>query len=193
MESLTDLVFGLALSLTAVALIIQTDETVEDVAYNLFWFAFNFLILISVWISYSKLLEHVRFESSQTVWLNAALLLLVSVEPYLLNLMAFGGDQDGRLLEATSMLYALALGGIWLIMGAMHHQAAKDGPASLRQQRDSRLIDAGIFLASAAPVFWELELLGVPARFWIWFLSFPAGMVLDAVRKRIGTKEEGNR
>ena len=42
-----------------------------------------------------------------------------------------------------------------------------------RQLRDDRLVDAAIFLLSAAPVFWDIELVDVPVRFWMWFLTIP--------------------
>lgn len=185
-ESLTDLVFGLALSLTALALILRAGETVEGVFNSLFWFTFNFLIIISVWLGYSSLLEHTDTESPTVLRLNIALLLLVSLEPYLFNLMVFGeaGQSLGVFLDATSTMYALCLGGIWLILGALHHQAAKgDEPMKMIQMRNYRLVDAGIFLLSAAPVFWEIDLLSIPIRFLMWFLTIPSGMVLDAVKK----------
>lgn len=185
-ESLTDLVFGLALSLTALALILRAGETVEGVFNSLFWFTFNFLIIISVWLGYSSLLEHTDTESPTVLRLNIALLLLVSLEPYLFNLMVFGeaGQSLGVFLDATSTMYALCLGGIWLILGALHHHAAKgDEPMKMIQMRNYRLVDAGIFFLSAAPVFWEIDLLSIPIRFLMWFLTIPSGMVLDAVKK----------
>lgn len=118
--------------------------------------------------------------------LNIALLLLVSLEPYLFNLMVFGeaGQSLGVFLDATSTMYALCLGGIWLILGALHHHAAKgDEPMKMIQMRNYRLVDAGIFFLSAAPVFWEIDLLSIPIRFLMWFLTIPSGMVLDAVKK----------
>lgn len=186
MESLTDLVFGLALALSSITLIIRADETVGEIVYSLFWFSFNFIILISVWFAYSTLLENIRIETPVVLWLNVFLLLLVSMEPYVLNLMAFTEDPQGfgGLLDSTSSLYGLTLGGIWLIMGALYHQAAKGGGSALtRQLRDDRLVDAAIFLLSAAPVFWDIELVDVPVRFWMWFLTIPVGAALSATRK----------
>ncbi len=185
-ESLTDLVFGLALSLTSIALILRAGETIEDVFYSLFWFTFNFLLLISMWFGYSRLLEHIDIESPAVLNLNVALLLLVSLEPYLFNLMVFGeaGDDMGVLLDVTSTLYALCLGGIWLVLGALHHQAAKGGEQeSMLRMRNARLFDTAVFLLSAVPLSWEVDLLGIPIRFWMWFLSIPSGLILEAMSR----------
>lgn len=193
-ESLTDLVFGLALSLTALALIIRTQETLPDLLRNLAVFAFSFIIVISVWLSYSNVLEHIRVESALALWLNVALLLLVAFEPYLLDVMAFDeqGLVNGDLANGASALYALDLGLIWLIMGALYHLALREeGDPQLVRWRNSRIIDAGVFLVSAAPVFWTIELLDTPIRFWMWVSLLPIGAVRDRwVDRRWGTKNE---
>ena len=183
-ESLTDLLLGLALPLTALALILRSGETVEGVFYSLFWFTFSFLP-ISVWLGHSRLLEHIDIES-RTVLRLSIILLLVFVEPYLFSIMAFGeaGHSLGGLLDATSTLYALCIGGIWLILGALHHQAAKGGgPVEMIRMRNDRLVDEAISPLPAAPMFREIDLLNIPARFWTWFLSVPSGSMLDAARR----------
>lgn len=62
-EDLTDLVFGLALSIGAIALINRSEDDISDVLTGLFWFTFSFLILISVWISYSRIISRLKIES----------------------------------------------------------------------------------------------------------------------------------
>lgn len=181
-EDLTDLVFGLALSIGAIALINRSEDDISDVMAGLFWFAFSFFILISVWISYSRIISRLQIETSRLLFLNVTLLLLVAIEPYLLNIMAFDVNSQNyfELLDGASTLYALDLGGIWIIMAGFNHQAFRQGAEDRKvflAARNSRLIDATIFLASALPPFWTLTLFGLPLRFLVWYAAIPLGMI----------------
>ncbi|WP_019178499.1 TMEM175 family protein [Methanomassiliicoccus luminyensis] len=200
-EDLTDLVFGLALSIGAIALINRSEDDISDVLTGLFWFTFSFLILISVWISYSRIISRLKIESPRLLVLNVALLLLVAIEPYLLNVMAFDVNSQNypELLNGASTLYALDLGGIWLIMAGFNQQAFRqgvEGREAFVAARNSRLIDAAIFLASALPVFWTLALFDLPVRFLIWYVSIPLGVIghgylVRRARERYGGEDDG--
>jgi uncharacterized membrane protein len=180
-ETLSDLVFGLALSIGSIGLINQPENGLEDVARGLFWFAFSFFILIGFWITYSKVMAAVRIETEWAFRLNVAMLFLVIIEPYLLNILAFdtvfqGSDQ---LMGVSTALYALDLAGIWLIMAGFYHLAIKQQNDSvvLRRERNIRLVDAAVFLLSALPFFWSVMVMDEHLRYIIWFLSVPLGWV----------------
>lgn len=200
-EDLTDLVFGLALSIGAIALINRSENDVSDVLVGLFWFTFSFLILISVWISYSRIISRLRIETSGLLVLNVALLLLVTIEPYLLNVMALDVNSQNYpdLLDGASMLYALDLGGIWLIMAGFNHQAfrqrAEDRVVFIAA-RNSRLIDAIVFLISVLPIFWTVTLFDLPLRFLLWYMTIPLGLaghryLMKRAGERFASGEEG--
>jgi len=95
-ESLTDLIFGLALSIGAVSLLGKSPATPRDVISDLLGFGFSFLILISIWFRYTNIISILPFETSEVMILNAVLLFLVSVEPYLLSILAFGSFQSSH-------------------------------------------------------------------------------------------------
>src|SRR6266705_5184687 len=59
-ESLSDLIFGLALSIGALALIAQPVLTAGDLLRDLLDFAFGFIVLIVVWVRYT--VQHDLFD-----------------------------------------------------------------------------------------------------------------------------------
>jgi uncharacterized membrane protein len=78
-DSLTDLIFGLALSIGAITLIgnVAGIKTPNDLTNDVVIFAFNFLILISVWMRYTKTMSALPLENSWSISLNTALLFSV--------------------------------------------------------------------------------------------------------------------
>ncbi|HLN89291.1 MAG TPA: TMEM175 family protein, partial [Candidatus Binatia bacterium] len=84
-QTLSDLIFGLALSIGALALIGQQHATFEAIVTSLFFYSFSFLVLVSVWRSYSIILSVLPVETELLTNLNILLLFIVSIEPYLFN------------------------------------------------------------------------------------------------------------
>jgi uncharacterized membrane protein len=101
-ESLTDLVFGLALSIGALVLTLQDQQDTLDLMSNILWFVFSFLILISVWLNYSYIMSQITVETPSALLLNLVLLLCVSLEPFVLNVMVDEGNVDEVLETASS-------------------------------------------------------------------------------------------
>ena len=71
MQSISDVVFGLALSIGSVILISKVPQSPTDLGVDVFAFGFNFLIVIIVWTGYrramvqvlvGRMLEHVAGE-----------------------------------------------------------------------------------------------------------------------------------
>ena len=85
-ETLSDLIFGLALSIGALTLIGQPPSDFAQLIQSLLFYAFSFLILISVWYGYTRTMSLLHVENSKLVSLNILLLFLVSIEPsYLIS------------------------------------------------------------------------------------------------------------
>jgi hypothetical protein len=184
-KSLSDLIFGLALSIGTISLIAGVPKNPYDIAEDLLQFGFSFLILISVWMSYTSIISVLPLEDQTTIILNIMLLFLVSIEPYLFWLNAtYVADvlKDASLLQSASSFYALDMAGLMIIMALFAHQLSieekKLVPASsLRRYgnyRNTLLVSACIFTLSVLPQFWSLTLWGVPSRFLIWFV--PVGL-----------------
>jgi uncharacterized membrane protein len=178
-ESLTDLIFGLALSIGSVSLLSKPPSSPADVIMDIAGFGFSFLILISIWIRYTNIMSVLPVETSGTMFLNAVMLFLVSIEPYLLSLLSSGSFQASgvAVLIFVSEAYALDLAGLTFIMGLFAHQLTIEErklvkPEHVRQYRRIRNVQylaAFLFAVSALPPFWAWEILGTPARFHLWY------------------------
>ena len=173
-ETLSDLVFGLALSIGALTLIGKSPATPGDLQSQILNFAFSFLILISVWVGYTRIMSVLPVETGFVVLLNFVLLFLVSIEPYLLSLL---GPGLGALHEFESVLYALDLFGLISIEAFFSHVLTIEerklvARALIHKQRIRRngfIISALLFLISALPQFWVWRFEGIPVRILLWY------------------------
>jgi uncharacterized membrane protein len=187
-ESLTDLVFGLALSIGAIGLINNKPTDTKSLIVSVGGFGFSFLILISIWFRYTEVMSILRVEVARTRILNTTLLFLVAIEPYLFNLLNFDGPfAAGSLGDAASVGFAVDLGTIYAIMASFTSILGKEGgglatPYLVKKYRHIRNLEiavALIFLVSALPEFWILNLPGGfvggggPLRYYTWLVTFP--------------------
>jgi len=178
-ESLTDLIFGLALSIGSLSLLSKPPSSPTDVIRDLVGFGFSFLILMSLWFRYTNIMSMLPVETSRTMFLNAVMLFLVSIEPYLLSLLVFGSFQASgvAVLIFTSEVYALDVAGLNFIMGLFTHQLTIEKrklikPELVGQWRRLRNVEysvAFLFVVSALPPFWSWQINGMPVRFYLWF------------------------
>ena len=182
-ETLADLIFGLSLSIGSIALIASSPTSASDIIGHISAFVFTFLILITAWLIYTTDLSVLPLETRATAVLNVVLLLLVALEPYLLNSteitnLALSPTEASAIKDFSSTLYALDLTGIMLILGAFAHVISTEekqlvAPELARLFRNGRnrlMVLSLIMLASIAPVFWQWTLFGVPVRLYIWYL-----------------------
>ena len=159
-ETLSDLIFGLALSIGALTLIGTAPSDFQDLLISIAYYAFSFLILISVWYSYTRIMTNVRIETQREIELNIALLFMVSVEPFLFNEL----NSQTLPLQYVSIIYALDLGGLFTIQALFANSvlADKKRPADLLRYyaavRNSQIVGAAIFFVSTLPFFWTLTL-----------------------------------
>ncbi|MGA7861773.1 MAG: hypothetical protein WCB19_07950 [Thermoplasmata archaeon] len=160
-EALSDLVFGLALSIGAIVLVTQTaPRTGSEVITSLVEFGFAFVVLIRVWTRYTKIMGELPFDTSFTRNLNLLLLFLVSIEPYLFYLL-FGslGKHPSNLLspDFTTAIYALDLAGLFSVLGLMTYLLAQEEktqqvPELVRNfqfSANAQVVAAVLFLVSA--------------------------------------------
>ena len=187
-ESLTDLVFGLALSIGAIGLISNKPVDPGHLAGSIAGFGFSFLILISIWFRYTELMSVLRVEVTRTRVLNTTLLFLVAVEPYLFNLLNFNSLSGlGSLDDFASIGFAIDLGTIYAIMASLTSVLTKEEsnlviPDLLKKYRRVRNLEiatALVFLVTTIPVFWILRVPGgfpgggVPLRYYAWLATLP--------------------
>ena len=189
-QTLSDMMFSLALSLGALVLISQLPQTPTELYAGLGLFGFSFLILVTVWSNYSRVMSVLPVETEGLIILNLLLLFVVAVEPYLLNVVAYQGLKPVG--EAASVLYGVDLAVMNMILGGFVHVLSREEKAlvpsslfkQLRRIRDVNLGFAAVFLISVLPVFWTwMWLPGIPSRFVLWILTLPVGWSVRVARR----------
>lgn len=188
-ESLSGIVFGIALSIGTFSFIISDFKLV---ASNIITFAFSFFVLIYIWMRYTKALEILKVETNLELVLNILMLFLVVIEPYLFNqvqLSAFSAKNLGA-LSYTSYLFSVDIAGLMFVLAAIYMLALRDY-SDIRKEvrmhydhvRNSLLIVGGILTISALPFFWDIRVFGVEARFILWFVAAIEAMALRFVSR----------
>ena len=211
-EALTDAVFGLALTLTAIQLAFTPPTLVYQVLTNILDFAFSFGVLILIWFAYTEIARAIRIEVPVLLAFNLLLLLFVTLEPYLLNILWIGifEGRDSTILYFSSVAYTLDLAGMFLLLGFLGIQTAREGTARpaagggrarLRRQGWVRVGVAGGFLVTLLPVFWDLKFglpglnngIGAPVHFHlaylVWVGLFAAAALGASIDRTSGPPE----
>jgi uncharacterized membrane protein len=183
-QSLSDLIFGLALSIGALILIGSRPSNAQELLGNIATFGFSFLILIFVWFRYTEIMSVLPVETTGTRALNSLMLFLVAIEPYLFNQLNFGFTLvpvafSTLSQDVASATYALDLGAIWAILAAFTHVltveeknlVAGDLLMKYRRLRSLELVVAAIFFISALPPFWTAGG-GTSLRYVLWAATF---------------------
>ncbi len=189
-EGLSDLIFGLALSIGAIQLLGSNPTGIGEVSRSLTAFAFSFLILIIVWNRYTTFTSAVQVETTALIRLNILLLFLVAVEPYLFNILQ-SSTVPQSLTRDVSIYYALDLGGMNLVLAYFAQLLTRKEKGVLpvmtihrfKIHRDALLAVGSIFLVSALPLFWEVSILGLPVRVVLWAFSIPATNAVRNIRE----------
>jgi uncharacterized membrane protein len=180
-QSLSDLIFGLALSIGALTLIGEKPGDFQGLALSILYYGFSFLILINIWRSYTRTMSLLPVETAKLINLNILLLFLVSIEPYLFNQLL---ASSLAMAQNVSILYAFDLGGLVAIQAFFTNSliSEKKKHVSEKQLRDYKirrtyqLMIGVIFFVSTVPVFWtwrvELGNIGsIPLRLIFWFIA----------------------
>ena len=190
-ETLSDLIFGLALSIGALSLLSKPPSTPGEVRSDIVAFGFSFLILIYVWMSYTRIMSVLPLETRATMLLNILMLFLVVIEPYLFYLVTLFGDvYEHRLVDYASVIYALDMGGLMAILAFFNHELSVEEkrlvPQELltrhRHARNVLFVSAGLFFLTVLPQFWSWQIDGVPLRFYLWFSPLVVSWISRGLR-----------
>jgi uncharacterized membrane protein len=192
-ESLSDLIFGLALSIGALTLIGQAPNDFQSLLLSLAFYGFSFIILISVWYSYTQTMSFLHVETKNLVNFNILLLFLVSIEPFLFNQLI---NSSSSLAMDISILYAFDLGGLFAIQALFANSIVSDKSKPeqvirhFRVRRNTQLISMALFFISTLPIFWTWTIpvdnnFSIPLRimFWIFTLLFMSS-IRSSLEKR---------
>jgi len=201
-ESLSDLVFGLALAIGAIALVYNPPVATSGMYRDIAIFGFSFIVIISIWIRYTRIMSVLPIETRLTLLLNTLLLFTVTLEPYLYTILRSGYSTttppSASLFESASSLFGIDLGAMMLVMGvftlALADEEKRLVPArlisQLRSEALSWFIATAIFLASAIPLFGKMDLggavtTGFTIRQVMWILALLVALASPAARKSI--------
>ena len=178
-QSLSDLIFGLALSIGALTLIGQQPSDFQQLLASILYYAFSFLILISIWRSYTRTTSLLPAETDRLVSLNIILLFLVSIEPYLFNQLLTANSLE--MVQNISIVYAFDLGSLFIIQAFFAHSLVNQKKQNISEEliqeykfrRYILLFGATLFFVSTLPVFWSWQIeLGIktPLRLILWII-----------------------
>lgn len=185
LETLSDLVFGLALSIGSIALIQHIPQQPSDLINDVSLFGFSFLLIVAVWLGYTRILSVLSFESSGALILNLALLFFVVLEPFLYYVLE---TAPASFLDFWSIAFALDMGLMMGLLSAMmylairqerHVKVRKLHLTSVRRFNISMVSQVAVsvlFLASVSNIFWISVPIVAYARFLMWYIAL--GIVL---------------
>ena len=179
-QGLSDLIFGLALSIGAVQLVTNLPTQTGALTNDIYTFGFSFLILINVWNRYTATTSVMPVETRLMVRLNMALLFLVAIEPFLFEVMIVNGFSQAVGVEA-SLYYGIDIGSMNLVLAYFSHLLAQEERNLIPREmigrykatRDSLIFGAAIFFVSDFPLFGDVDLGGLPLRVILWILVLP--------------------
>lgn len=197
-ENLSDLVFGLALSIGSIILVSRTVTAPQDMVANIALFGFSFLIIIWIWSGYTRTMAVLPLEVRGTFILNVVLLFCVAVEPYLFYEM-FVPDEPQFLIGFASAVYAFDNGAMMLILAGLAYVLLKEEgkkathtprfePARFRIVMEAEIASGAIFLSSALPFLWVADPFGSLVRFDMWYAVFIVFVLMLTFRSRATRK-----
>ena len=175
-ETLSDLIYGLSLSIGAISLVItnSTASSADDINRNILEFLFVFLILITSWILYTSNMSVLPVETRLVVFLNVLLLILVAIFPYLFDqLVSRLNTSDVQ--NYASVLFTIDYGVTVLIMAAFAHIISNEEKQLVASSlvvpykvARTRVFILSLIVFASLAVPWDWTLYGVQVRFYVW-------------------------
>ena len=175
------MIFGLALSVGAITLVSSPPTDVGSIENDLATFGFSFLILITIWLRYTRIMSVLPLQSQRVINLNIILLFLVSLEPFFFNIVNHPPPlvaDPGAYGDATSTLYALDLAAMMFILGFFTLTVAdeerklipKELVRQFKMESATWLITGCLYLATVLPFFYTFYLDGIRLRYLLWII-----------------------
>ncbi|MEM0116835.1 MAG: TMEM175 family protein [Conexivisphaerales archaeon] len=181
-ESLSDLIFGLALSIGSLVLISSIPTSPSQLTVDVVQFAFSFIILVSIWTIYTRIVRFLSIETDTALVLNILLLFTVAIEPFLFYVIVKGSGFEGYATSVFGIdiglmnfilfgMITVALSQLKRKGGNLHVQEFR----TLSRRRITQLLGGVVFMVSSLPYFWVEVPFGGYLRLDLWiagFLSF---------------------
>lgn len=179
-DTISDVVFGLALEIGSIAIVTKVPQTSTDLAAAVVEFGFSFVVVFMAWFAYRRAIIAFPYETPRTLIVNVALLFCVSIEPFLFYVLVVA---PGTVGDAAPVAFTLDLGAMMLLLSLftyllmVEERRAPRGrvhPAILQQARASiigRAMVGVVFLICALPVFGSHGPFGEPIREDVWVVG----------------------
>ena len=179
-ETLSDLIFGLALSIGSITLIQRIPQDPAGLINDVVLFAFSFLIIVGIWLGYTRIIAVLPVETAGTLFLNLALLFCVVLEPFLYYVFQLASTD---FLDFSSAAYALNTGSMMaLLAGMMYTAVRQDSHREVHRLREgsarnfrvtmaSQAVGSIIFIVSTSDVFWVSVPVFGYLRFLLWYIA----------------------
>jgi uncharacterized membrane protein len=150
-EDLSNLVFGLALTLGAISLIKPETDDLGSLFNTIIQFGLSFAVIIWIWWLYNSLINDRDLARKGMAQLNMLLLFLVVIEPFLLSV--------SEPYSSGKIAYSLDLGLTLLIFALFYNTAISDDTSVstdahrqlMRFNRNLTVVCAAIFFVSLVP------------------------------------------
>ncbi len=174
----------MALSIGSLVLIGRIPLSSKDLAVNILLFGFGFLVIVMIWLGYSRTMAVLPSEVPSALYANLGLLFCVALAPYLFYVLS--SSPSDEILNAGSIAYALDVGAMFLHLATLSRLVVKEEekartrghsivhPAVVMRFRAimKAQIAAGlIYVVSALPIFWVNTPVGF-LRFILWYSPF---------------------
>ena len=201
LEQLSDLIYGLSLSIGAISLVLTSEKatTPNEINSNILQFVFVFLLLITSWLIYTADMSVLPVETRLIASLNVVLLILVVIIPYLFD-QVVSVHNSSEVQDYASVLFTADLAGTLVIMAGFAHIIAleeknlvdREVMVRFRAARDRIIVLIGVVLGGLA-VPWDWTLQQVHVRLLIWcipIISYWFNRMRQASLVRTVTKQE---
>ncbi len=185
--SISDVVFGLALSIGSLILVSKTPQNGYELAQGIYYFGFSFLIVILVWLSFRRIVVVLPYETQATLAVNVALLFCVAVEPFLFYVLV----TTSTVGDDASTAFAIDIGVMMFLLSALDYLLLKEERSNPLHRLPQEVIDrqgrsivlriaaGSIYLVSAFPLFWAITIAGSPVREDLWYFALIWGLAIQ--------------
>jgi uncharacterized membrane protein len=188
-EDLSNLVFGLALTLGAISLIKPETDDLVSLFNTIIQFGLSFAVIIWIWWLYNSLINERDLARKGMAQLNMLLLFLVVIEPFLLSV--------SEPYSSGKIAYSLDLGLTLLIFALFYNAAISDDISPpkdahrqlMRFNRNLTVACAAIFFVSLVPqLLLGADGVGIQSLMWLSALFIGAGARRWAMLRIAGNK-----
>jgi uncharacterized membrane protein len=181
-EDLSNLVFGLALTIGAINLVKPDQDSILSLATVLIQFGLSFAIILWIWRVYNALVPEQDMQKRGRLALNVILLFLVVIEPFLLSVsLSYSSGRSAYAVDLGIILVVLALFAQFAIEGN-DLAPTETTKRRLQSNRNLSLFCAALFFLSLVPQL-LLDKSGADIQSIMWLSALLIGVAGRSLRR----------